>query len=172
MKPEDLVVGKLYEYKNKTYKYVTRQREFLTRGIVSIYVFKNPTGEHEFFDDEYLAFVKEIEEKPTPHPNIYTGEKTMPEERTVVTVPIKDVIHCNRHEEYNPELAMKAIGGRETARRKPEQIRIELTNEETIQALSSLGYDLTDYEFDEYYSFPTFVLRLKKEADEKTKTTD
>lgn len=85
---------------------------------------------------------------------------------------LKDLIHCNRYEEYNSELAMKAIGGRETARRKPEQIRIELTNEELTNFLSSLGYDLTDYEFDEYYSFPTFVLRLKKEADEKTKTTE
>lgn len=56
--------------------------------------------------------------------------------------------------------------------RKPEQIRIELTNEETIQALNLLGYNLEGYEFGRGHNLSIFTLNLKKGADEKTKTTD
>jgi hypothetical protein len=58
------------------------------------------------------------------------------------------------------------------ALRKPEQIRIELTNEETIQALNLLGYNLEGYEFGRGHNLSIFTLNLKKEADEKTKATD
>jgi hypothetical protein len=56
--------------------------------------------------------------------------------------------------------------------RKPEQIRIELTNEETIQALNLLGYNLEGYEFGRGHNLSIFTLNLKKGADEKTKATD
>ena len=70
------------------------------------------------------------------------------------------------------EFITKRIGEKTMQARKPEEIRLELTEKDYIKALSSLGYDLANYEFEESYSFPTFVLRLKKEADEKTKATD
>jgi polyphosphate kinase len=57
------------------------------------------------------------------------------------------------------------------APRKPEQIRIELTNEETIQALNLLGYNLEGYEFGRGHNLSIFTLNLKKGADEKTKAT-
>jgi hypothetical protein len=56
--------------------------------------------------------------------------------------------------------------------RKPEKITLELKAEEIIQALSSLEYDLVDYELSKSHSLPTFVLTLKKETHEKTKATN
>ena len=48
------------------------------------------------------------------------------------------------------------------APRKPEEIRIELTNEETIQALTLFGYNLEGYEFGRGHNLSIFTLNLKK----------
>jgi hypothetical protein len=60
--------------------------------------------------------------------------------------------------------------------RKPEQITLELTQDEIIKALSSLGYDLKDYTLGYTFGRDTFqtgfVLKLKKGFEnEKTKAT-
>ena len=143
MKPEDLVVGERYfDIKKEHLVLIYRQSIGISSGTSYCFDFEMNTNGgatgHTFHHKEVEDLIfKYIEEKPTPHPNIYTGEKTMPV-------------------------------------RKPEQIRIELTNEELTNFLSSLGYDLSDYELEDqvskYHGF-IFGFRLK-EADEKTKTTD
>jgi hypothetical protein len=73
---------------------------------------------------------------------------------------------------YDISYKVKELGEKTMpAARKPEQIRIELTNEETIQALNLLGYDLEGYEFGRGHNLSIFTLNLKKEPDEKTKAT-
>lgn len=73
---------------------------------------------------------------------------------------------------YLNPIAVEPIGEKTMPVRKPEQIRIELTNEETIQALNLFGYNLEGYEFGRRHNLSIFTLNLKKEANEKTKTTD
>ena len=68
--------------------------------------------------------------------------------------------------------SVEEIGEKTMLVRKPEQIRIELTNEETIQALNLFGYNLEGYEFGRGHNLSIFTLNLKKEPDEKTKATD
>jgi len=133
MKPEDLVLNKWYLVFHEMMQYAGQESHR------DHYVFLPAEGSNranwllKSFD---LLYVVEVEGKPTPHPNIYTGEKTMP------------------------------------APRKPEQIRIELTNEETIQALTLFGYNLEGYEFGRGHNLSIFTLNLKKGVDEKTKATD
>ncbi len=150
MKPEDLIINKTYKYKDQPYKYMATQREFFAKGPFSVYIFQNlTTQENEFFDEEYLAFIEEVTKEELD--NI----KKIKEPKKY----IREIVTLNSLEET------KTI----PVPRKPEEIRIELTNEETIQALTLFGYSLEGYEFGRGHNLSIFTLNLKKEANEKTK---
>lgn len=114
---------------------------------------------------------------------VYVEPNEMPYFLKYIGSQLNGYYHCEGYYKFKvaesgelmviPESAFDYLNKKAaTPVRKPEQIRIELTNEETIQALNLFGYNLEGYEFGRGHNLSIFTLNLKKEANEKTKTTD